>query len=180
MKRLLFWAFFCLLVSVSFSQNSTSKSYKSEVWRFSFVYPSYLEQQKINNAPHMLLKLDSKKYSLAVSLWEFDIEPSITIWDEDVIANFLGADKSIPNSQIEKSCEKMYLINDNNTKTKCLKSITRTTDSYQGHTIKGKQILYRFLHNGNYLQFCFLVLDSQDYWNNSQFSDEIVKGLHLL
>lgn len=135
MKRLFFWAFACLLVSVSFSQNSTSKAYKSEVGHFSFVYPSYLEQQKINNAPHMLLKLDSKKYSFTFALWEYDFERSITIWDEDIIANFLDSFKSVPNSQIEKSCEKIYLTIANNTKIKCLKSITRTTNSYRGHTI---------------------------------------------
>jgi len=180
MKRILILAFASLLATLSFAQNSTSKVYKSEIGHFSFTYPAYLEQQKINNASHMLLKLDSKNYSLSISLWEYDFERSITIWEDDLVANFLDADKSMPNSQVEKSCEKMYLTIANTVKVQCLKSIIRTTNYYQGHTIKGQQITYRFLHNGNYLQFCFFVFDDHNYWNKVSFSDDIMKGLKLL
>jgi len=180
MKRIFVLALVTLLSNITFSQNVPTKTYSSEIGHFTFNYPSYLVQQKISNAPHMILKLDSKNYSLAISFWESIFERSKTIWDEDVISNFISADKSIPNSQIEKSCQKMYLIDANNTKIRCLKSVTRTTDSQQGHTIKAKLVAYRFLYNGNYLQFYFLISDFQGYWNNPQFSDEIMKGLHLL
>lgn len=180
MKRILILAVSCLLVNLSFAQISTSKVYKSDFGHFSFEYPSYLEQQKINNAPHMLLKLDSKNYSLTLALWEYDFERSITIWDEDIVSNFLHADKSMTNSQVEKSCEKIYLTLANNTKVKCLKSEIKTTNTHQGQTIKYKQITYRLLHNGDYLQFVFFVFDYHNYWSKSQFSDEIMKGLKLL
>lgn len=180
MKRLLFFIFFCLFTIISIAQNSISKVYKSEIGHFSFAYPSYLEQQKINNAPHMLLKLDSKKYSLTLSLWEYDFEHSITIWDEDIIAYYSEADKTVSNSQIEESCKKMYLTIANNKKVSCLKSIIKTTITYQGQTIKGVQTIYRLLHKGNYLQFSFFVFYYHEYWNKTQFSDDIMKGLTLL
>lgn len=179
MKNILILVFVNLLITLPFSQNSTSKLYKSEIGNFSFTYPTYLEQQKINNAPHMLLKLNSDKFSLTISLWEYYFDESISIWDDDIVSNFLNADKSISNSQIEKSCEKMYLNIDNKVKVKCLKSII-TTNYSQGQTIIVKQITYRFLNNGNYLQFCFFVLDDQIYWNNQLFFDDIMKGLKLL
>ena len=180
MKRILFLAVSCILVNLSFAQISTSKVYKSDIGHFSFQYPSYLEQQKINNAPHMLLKLDSKNYTLTLSFWEYDFERSITIWDEDIVSNFSHADKILTNSKVEKSCEKIYLTLANDTKEKCLKSEILTTNTIQGQTIKYKQITYRLLHNGDYLQFVFFVFDYHNYWSKSQFSDEIMKGLKLL
>ncbi len=180
MNRILVTALACLVANISLAQNPTSKIFKSEVGHFSFAYPSYLESKKINNSPHMILSLDSKKYSLTLALWEYGFERFTTIWDKDIITNFLDADKSVPNSQIEKSCEKMYLTIANNTKVKCLKNVSTTRNSYHGRTINIKQIAYRFLHNGIYLQFYFFVFDNNDYWNNLQFSDEIMKGLKLL
>lgn len=180
MNRLLFTAIACLIASISIAQNPATIFFKSEVGHFSFDYPSYLESKKINNSPHMLLKLDSKKYSLTLALWVYDLDRSKTIWDEDIIANFLAADKSIPNSQIEKSCEKMHLTISNNSKIKCLKSITLAENSSQGNKFKVKQITYRLLHKGNYLQFAFYVFDYNEYWDKLHFSDEIMKGLKLL
>jgi hypothetical protein len=186
MKQLIFSAFICLLASISFAQNFNSKVYKSEVEHFSFAYPSYLEKQKIDNAPHMLLKLDSDNFSLTLSLADHGFGRSVSIWDEDVVnyyseteRNFLNPQREGFNSQIEKSCEKIYLTINNDVKIKCLKSVIRTNLYIQGHSIKSKQIVYRLLHKGNLLMFVFYIYDFHNYWNKTQFSDDIMKGLSL-
>lgn len=170
----------CLFVSISFGQNTTSKVYKSIKGSISFTYPSYLVQQKIDNAPHMLLKLESNNYALSISFWEYNFDNSISIWDEVIVSTYSRIDKNIPNSKVHKSCEKIYLTIANNKQVKCLKTVMRTTNSLQGQTIKFDQVYYRLLHKGNYLQFGFFVFSYHDYWNRPQFSDDIMKGLKLL
>ena len=178
MKRLMLLIFASLLANTLSSQNSRTKVFKSNISHFSFVYPSYLVENKINNAPHMLLKLDSDNYSLAISFWEYNFDKSVTVWDKQIVNNCYNIDKNYPNHYVEHSCEKIYLMI-NNKKVKCLKSTTRTILIYHNRSTKGKQIIYRLLHNGNYLQFVFFVFEYNNYWDKINFSDKIMEGLIL-
>ena len=169
-----------MLTIVSIAQNVATNTFNSEIGHFSFAYPSYLESRQINNAPHMLLKLDSKKYSITISLWKNNSELTQTIWDDDVVSFYSKKDESLANSEIVNSCEKLNLIISNNLRIKCLRSVMLSSNSFQGKIIKGRHVTYRVLHDGNYLQFVFFVFDFNEYWNGFQFSEEIMKGLKLL
>lgn len=157
MKKEIILAISCLSVSLLFAQNSPTKVFKSEVGNFSFEYPSFLEKQKINNAPHMLLSLDSKKYALTIALWENNFDNLVTIWDEVIISYYSDIDKKFLDSYIEESCTKMYLTTLNNKKVRCIKSTIIHKKTFEGQTINFRQITYRLIHKGNYLQFVFLI-----------------------
>ena len=49
-----------------------------------FTYPSEYCEVKPQNAPHMILKLESEKSVLTISRWEYDIDESIDAWNDDV------------------------------------------------------------------------------------------------
>jgi hypothetical protein len=178
MKKVMFILLAIFAVQTTVCQNT--KTFVSQRGHFSFSYPSYLKSEKINNAPHMLLKLNSENYSLTLGLWEeYDFDQITSIWDDDVVNAFLETDSYISKSKNDILCQKKYLTTQSG-KLKFLKSIYNQTVSNGTESIRMKNIMYRIIHKGKYLQFSFFVFEFQSYWNKSNFTDTIMEGLKLL
>lgn len=179
MKRIYFLQLACLFAITTSAQSNFTKNYQSKKGNFTFTYPSYLSTQKIKNAPHMLLKLDSDNHALSLSLWDYGFDSSVSVWDDEIVSFYKQSDANYPNAKIKTSCDKVNLNIANNKKAKCLKTELEVSNTVQGYTLKQKITIYRFVHKGNYLQFMFFVMNYHDYWDKSPFTDEIMKGLTL-
>jgi hypothetical protein len=161
------------------NQAQEMDNFESEKGHFKFSYPSFYKQEKINNAPHMLAKLVSEQSYITVALWEYDFDENITIWDDDIYGYYLELDQSYSNSEDNILCKKINLDIQNGT-TKTLKSLITMASEYQEQTIYAKQLTYRIIHRGNYLQFSFFTMDLG---HNSSFekeSEDIMRGVKLL
>jgi len=154
--------------------SAQTKTFTSDKGYFKFSYPSNFAQQKINNAPHMLVKLASEKYIIAVSFEQYNFENSVTIWDTDIYDYYLNLDKSISKSGNDVLCKKQNLILKNKT-VKVLKSVV----IQQNESVVIKQLTFRVMHRGNYLQFVFFTMNANDTLFEKE-CENIMKGVELL
>lgn len=53
-----------------------------------FTYPAEFQEIKPQDAPHMILKLESKNKVLTISRWEYGIDKSIDAWNDEVYNNY--------------------------------------------------------------------------------------------
>jgi len=168
-----------MAIFIAGAVNAQTKTFTSDKGKFRFSYPSNYEQQKINNAPHMLVKLLSNELLITVSFWEYDFDNDVTIWDTDIYNNYLEVDKRSSYSKNDILCKKQNL-NLTNKSVKVLKTIMLLKAMQSQEKSKEmKSLTYRMLHRGNYIQFAFFTMDI----NNSTFEKEcenIMKGLELL
>jgi len=161
-----------------------NKSFTSNYGHFTLDYPAYFEQLKINNAPHMLIKLGTNdSYSrffsedivVTVSLWEYAFDKNITAWSDHFYNAALMTDKNMYNSPDDILCKKVRLyLNGKSVET--LKSVVSINVQEQGKVFI-KHVSYKIVHNGNYLQFNFYGT------HRASFEDECAKvmiGLKLL
>lgn len=81
MKRYITFGLF-ILFWISFVSAQQLKTYDCK--HFSFEYPSAFKSTTIQNAPHMVLKLDSDNYILSASYWDKGFDSNISIWDDEL------------------------------------------------------------------------------------------------
>ncbi len=162
---------------------SKTATFKSMIHNVQYTYdPTLFEQKKINNAPHMLLKLQSMKndYSSVtlVALNDLDFT-GYNAHHSDVTEYFREYDKQMNGTQnggytvLMESCVKVTIGNN----IKALRSILKTTYSAYNITMYG--IIYRFV-NGSELQALNIFLSSDDYARFAEIEKTITQGISFV
>lgn len=135
----------------------------------SFTYPSYFKNSPINNAPHMMLKLESDKYFFSISSWDYGIDESVDAWDDSIYKSYKGFS---PGESKFISIEKALLY----TKTgeeHCLKIKTNSCKN----EVKLRTLFYLIIKNGYLFTFAFLSDGQYTVKTPTTYTDNIMKGL---
>ena len=162
---------------------SKTTTFKSMVHNVQYTYdPTLFEQKKINNAPHMLLKLQSTTDDFSgVALAAFN-DLDLTGYHahhSDVVEYFSEYDnqmKGVHNggfTVVMESCAKVTI----GSNIKALRTISKTTYSTYNVTMYG--IIYRFI-NGTELQTLNLFLSSNDYARFAEIEKQITPGISFI
>lgn len=137
----------------------------------SFTYPSYFKNSEISNAEHMVLKLESNKYTFTISLWDYKykMDESVDAWDDAIYNNYNGFS---PGNSKFVSIERCLI----STKTGKEHSLKIKTNSYE-NKIKFKHLFYLIIKNG-YL-FVFSTTSEGTYTKNTPttYEDNLIKGV---
>ena len=139
---------------------------------FSFDYPSTFQTSQIQNAPHMVLKLQSKDYLVSASYWDKGFDSETSIWDEYFVEYY----KEVPSNETFVKLDKVTLQTKNG-KHKCLRLITNIFMSPTGVRFNMRMIKYMLINDG-YL-FVFAFGSKGEYSKNSptSYSDNFMRGL---
>lgn len=166
MKRILI--LFILLTCFSFvkAQNQIYSNNKEGV---SFSYSNNFKKASIQSAKHMLLKLESGTTTIALSKWNYGIDESYTIWDEDIVQ--LTKDNINNSGTSVISFDKRY-VNTKSGKKKALVAITYSS------SVNIHLLTYQFLHKGNLIQ---VVVSNRGKYDKGMLAtyDKYVSGLQI-
>lgn len=163
-----------IILSSSFVIGQT-KTFVSSIANLEFTYPTSLTQEKINNAPHMLLKLMGKTNLLALSFWDYGIDESLDAWDDDLFSR-IKSRMALASGEVV-SLEKVTLAI-NGRSIRAVEIITNESNSYQGQTFKSYSITYQIWYKGNLVQVVYSVFGSH-YKSGSDKGRNLIKGLKL-
>lgn len=160
---------FILMLMVSLAVQAQKQTYSNAKEGVNFTYPSKFQKSSIQNATHMLLKLESGKQTIVLSKWNYDLDSSYTIWDEEIV--------KITKENVQRtgaslvSIDKRY-VNTAQGKEKVLVSIVNM-GRYNMHAAT-----YQFLHKGNLWQ---IVITNSGTYNKALLStyDGYISGLSL-
>ena len=171
MKRLLLLlgtTFFSLLMV--FGQ--TSKTFDCGL--FSFDYPSSFKPIPIQNAPHMVLKLESDSYIFTASYWDKGFDGNVSIWDDEIY-DFYKQNPIGEGTLVHITKETVQTKG--GAMCRCLKLKTNIYRYAQGFDIYMKITTYLMIHN-EYL-FVFTFTSQGKYTKDSKtvYPDKIMKGL---
>lgn len=162
---------------------SRNASFKSVVHNLQYMYDEGLfMQERINNAPHMLLKLQSTKNDyLGVTLAAFN-DLDLTGYNahhSDVIEYFQVYDEQMEGTQngsttkLIESCKKVIIGNN----IKALRTTAQT--KYIAYNKTMYAIIYRFV-NDSELQTLNIFLSSEDYKNFAEIENTITNGISFI
>lgn len=165
-------------------QTNKRSRYKSFAHNIQFEYDNQeFEITKIDNAPHMLLKLMSKKNAVgAIGLAafdEYDYSAYNDIYNNDVVEYFREYDSQMNETQngttttILSSCVKT-IIGD---KIKALRTISKVTNSMYHYTVY--MVAYRYI-NGQEMQVLNVTLSTNDYCRFADIEQSITSGLSYI
>ena len=170
MKRL-FIVICSIIIPWSFSYGQENKIFDCGL--FSFEYPSTYKTSPIQNAPHMVLKLESDKYFFSASYWDKGLSEDMSIWDDEIFN--LYKENAIGNGDLIDITRET--IQTKSGPRRCLKLKTNIYKRKQGVDIYIKVLSYLMLHKG-YL-FTFAFTSQGKYTQNTQttYPDKIMKGL---
>ena len=146
---------------------------------FSFTYPSTFKTIPIQNAPHMILKLESDDYIFSVSYWDYGISSDVSIWNDTIFERY----QQMP-------IENGYLVDIDKvgvqTKDGFIKSLKLKSNIHQylSDTISNLKVLsYIMIHEGYLFVFSF---ESEGQFPTpipdaypTTYPDMIMKGLKL-
>lgn len=160
-----------------------STTFKSAVHNLQYTYDATMfKQEKINNAPHMLLKLQPQNDDFGgVTLAAFN-DLDLTGYNAhhtDVIEYFKEYDNQMKGNQnggyttIIESCAKVTIGNN----VQALRTKAKTT--HNAYNITTYAVIYRFV-NGSELQTLNLFLSGEDYARFSELEKTITKGISFI
>ena len=160
-----------------------STTFKSAVHNLQYTYDATMfKQEKINNAPHMLLKLQPQNDDFGgVTLAAFnDLDlTGYSAHHTDVIEYFKEYDNQMKGNQnggyttIIESCAKVTIGNN----VQALRTKAKTT--HNAYNITTYAVIYRFV-NGSELQTLNLFLSGEDYARFSELEKTITKGISFI
>lgn len=169
-KSTIFFTLVCMCVSIN---AQTVKTFECDL--FSLDYPSSFKPVPIQNAPHMVLKLESSNYILSASHWDKRFANNTSIWDDDIYELY---------KQNPIGDGTLISINKESIQTKggarrCIKLKTNMHRQAQGTDVYLKMVSYLMLQEGNL--FVFNVMSEGKYSKDSPtvYPDLIMKGLRF-
>ena len=165
-NRILAIVSIALYINIASAQEQTYVNKKEGI---TFCYKMEFKKAAINNAKHMLLKLEKYRQTISLSKWNYGIDDSYTIWDDEIVKM---TKDNIDNSKAQLiSLEKKY-ISTIKGKKKALVAITFFPK------INMHFVTYQILHKGNLIQV--MVSDYGKYDKQMQsLYDKYVYGLQL-
>ena len=160
--------FICIILSIctimACAQNT--KTFYGKV--FTMVYPSTYNVGKIENAPHMLLKLISNKALCSISKWNNGYDESITAWDLYEYAESF----SNPGTNTIKIIKGTMKLK--NGQMKCIRIFANSLDSSNS-----KILTYIFVYKGDLFVCSNFSLGKYNINSTSTNEDKIWTGLYL-
>lgn len=164
MKRTIICITLCICALMACAQNT--KTYYGK--EFTMVYPTIYTVGKIQNAPHMLLKLISDKALCSISKWNNGYDESITAWDLYEYAESFS-NPGTNTVKISKGTLKLK-----NGQFKCIRIYANSLDS------SGSKILtYVLVYKGNLFVCSYLSFGKYNKNSTSTNEDKIWTGLYL-
>lgn len=142
---------------------------------FSFDYPTPFKPIPIQNAPHMVLKLESDNYTFSASYWDKGLAPDVSIWDDDIYRLY---------KQNPVGDGTLIRISKESIQTKggvkrCLKLKTNLHRRVKGKDVYLKMVSYLMLQNGYLFTFVFVSEGKYTKDSPTTYPDKIMKGLRL-
>lgn len=176
MRPLHFYIFFlltCGIFNPIFSQNKTplnKKTFHCEV--FSFEYPTQFKETTIQNAPHMVLKIESNDYIISASYWDYGLESTVNVWDDNTVQQYRQMDNENLVDISKGTIQTMDGV------VKCLKlKFNIPINSEYDESLK--TLSYLIINNGYLIEFSFFSLGKYTKNSPTDYSDEIMRGLLL-
>ena len=142
---------------------------------FSLEYPKIFKKSPIQNAPHMVLKLESEEYFISASYWDYGISDDVSIWDDEIFEQY----KQIP---IEGG--ELVDISKESIKTKCgmkhcLRIKANVNKHYNGTVIQLRMLSYLMIQNGYLFNFTFESEGKYSKTSSTVYPNNIMSGLCL-
>lgn len=133
----------------------------------SFTYPSTYQEQKIHNAPHMLIKIASDVSYFSISVWENEINGHVSIWEDkfyDHYKNSLGKDKLVSIDKI--------LVETKNGKNQCLKIKTNIDNNI-------RMLTYVLINDSDLYVLSYVSPGKYTSISSTDESDNLIKGIYF-
>lgn len=160
--------------SLSMTFGQTSKTFDCGL--FFFDYPSNFKPIPIQNAPHMVLKLESDSYIFTASYWDKGFDDNVSIWDDEIFDLYKqnpigeGTLVGITRETIQTKGGAMR---------RCLKLKTNIYRYAQGFDINMKITTYLMIYNGYLFVFTFTSQGKYTKDSKTVYPDKIMKGLRF-
>lgn len=143
------------------------KKFENELLLFS--YPDRFYPQKINNAPHMVLKLKSDNALLTIGQWDYNLASSVDVWD---VAEYCKKNV-MPGTQLVDV--KKMILETSDGGIHCVKLITNAAF---GGNITG-YLVYYIVHKGCLINFGYMMDHIVDKSASTDDIDKLFVGLKL-
>jgi hypothetical protein len=146
---------------------------------FSFEYPSTFKTIPIQNAPHMILKLESDDYMVSISYWDYGLGEDASIWNDEYFERY----KQMPIEDGSLVDIAKVGVQTKEGFVKSLKLKTNINSRNNDLTTCAKLLTYLIFHNGCLLVFVFesegaYPIPMPEHYPTT-YPDEIMKGLTL-
>ena len=155
---------------------STTKTFDCGL--FSLEYPSIYSNNPIRESPHMVLKITSNDSYFSASYWNYDLDDSISIWDDNIYESYkerymnLPSDKDAVFVDISK-----VMVETKSDKIRCLKILFNCKMEISGQLVQCKCTHYITTFQGNLFVFGYA---SEGKYKKGDSTLEIEKLLHGL
>lgn len=141
---------------------------------FSFEYPNEFKNVPIQNAPHMVLKLESDTYFVSASFWDYGLDSSVSIWDDELVEHY----SQIPIENGELVGISKELIQTKSGKQRCLKLKSNVKNTInENYSFKMAQ--YLMINKGFLFIFTFLSEGKYTKASPTSYPDKILGGLQF-
>lgn len=160
MKKFLFVIITVLVSTIASAQKNF------DCGLFNFQYDNTFSTSKIENAPHMLLKLSNDRCFLSFSCWDYQIDESMSIWD-DYFTEIYKTQSGGNYVSLRKE-----LVKTRSGNLRCLKILYNLDGDI-------KTCNYAFINKG-FLILC-TIMESGKYYQDSKtpYCDKLMSGVKL-
>lgn len=146
---------------------------------FTFEYPSTFKTSPIQNAPHMVLKLESDDCVVSISYWDYGLNDDASIWNDEYFERY----KQMPIENGSLVDIAKVGVQTKEGFVKCLKLKSNINIRDNDITNYTKLLTYLAFHNGYLLVFVFesdgsYPIPIPEHYPTT-YPDEIMKGLTL-
>ena len=147
------------------------KSFECEY--FSFEYPQSFKQIPINNAPNMLLKLQSDDYYFSASYINTGISGDLDLWNDEVFEYYSEKLKG-SGVIINKAKETLETKSGNY---RCMKIMTNLNKRNQGKDVNLRMLSYVMIFNGDLFIFSFMSNGQYIKTSPTTYPQNVMKGI---
>ncbi|MGN0231760.1 MAG: hypothetical protein ACI4A8_06075 [Muribaculaceae bacterium] len=172
MKRTII-VFLSLICVFNYVNAQSSKTFDCGL--FSLEYPICYNFSPIKNAPHMVLKLESKNSYLSVSYWDKGFEPGTDIWD-DV---FVDMYNDLPVENGERLSVTRETLHTKGGKVKCIKIMSNMRQKVHNQAANFKMLSYIIINNEYLFVFNFCDIGQYKPGEKTTKCDNLMKGLRF-
>ena len=138
---------------------------------FSLDYPASFRSIPIQNAPHMVLKIESNDYTASASYWDYDLNSTVSVWDDDIVEHYRNF-PMVNGGDLVNITKK--LITTKSGSQKCLK-IKYNIKAAPNASLKMLQ--YLFINKGFLFVFSFMSQGKYAHDTPTSYPDKIISGL---
>ena len=168
--------FFFIIITLVSLRPFNAQSYTTfDCGLLSFEYPSSFMNVPIQQAPHMVLKLESKDYFFSISYWDNEYPDNMTAWN-DLIYSLAQSYEIDDGVLISITKDNLVTIGGN---VKCLKLKFNIQKRAQGFDLKMKNLMYIVVNQGYLFVFSFMSEGQYTKSGATTYPDKVMKGLKL-